>query len=190
MSEIANQFTGLPISDLISGPLMAACQAQSQLAHSTSNFIQNVGFEADGKGGFGKVNLVDFKYSQIDEEGKPQEMSLKVPLLSVVKIPSLAIKTVDISFDMEVKSSTSEKETNKKEGGFDVSAGWGPVKVSIKGSVSTSKENTRTTDNSAKYHVELHAADEGMPEGLSRVLDILNAVIVPKETEKKGDGNN
>ena len=179
--EIANQFSGLPISELIGGPLMAACQAQSQLAHSTSNFIQTIGFEGDD--GNKTVSVVNFKYNQLDGDGKPQQMSLDVPLLSVVKIPSLAIKTVDISFDMEVKSSTSEKTATEAKADFNAKAGWGPVSVSIKGSVSTAKENTRSTDNSAKYHINLHAADEGMPEGLSRVLDILNSVIVPTEKE-------
>ena len=45
--------------------------------------------------------------------------------------------------------------------------------------VSTAKEHTRSTDKSAKYHVEVHALDEGMPEGLSRVLDILQSAIAP-----------
>ena len=190
MSEIANQFTGLPIRDLIGGPLMAACEAQSALAYSTSDFIQKVGFKPNDKGGFEGVNLVKFEYNQIDASGASKKMEIDVPLLSVVKIPSLAIKTVDIQFDMEVKSSTSETSKNSADASVTVGGKWFGAKVEIKGSVSTSKENTRTTDNSAKYHVELHAADEGMPEGLSRVLDILNAVIVPKETEKKGEGNN
>lgn len=179
--EIANQFSGLPISELIGGPLMAACQAQSQLAHSTSNFIQTIGFEGDE--GNKTVSVVNFKYNQLDGNGNTEQMSLDVPLLSVVKIPSLAIKTVDISFDMEVKSSTSEKTATEAKADFNAKAGWGPVSVSIKGSVSTAKENTRSTDNSAKYHINLHAADEGMPEGLSRVLDILNSVIVPTKKE-------
>ena len=54
----------------------------------------------------------------------------------------------------------------------------GTVKVS--GSVATHKENTRSSDNSARYHVEVHAKDTGMPEGLARVLDILQSSVAPK----------
>ena len=181
MSEISNQFTGLPIRDLIGGPLMAACEAQSNLARSTSDFIKNVGFKKESGKLTNKLEVVDFAYSQLQEDGTHKEYKLQVPLLSIVKIPALAIKTVDIQFDMEVKSSTSEKSDSKMEASAELSAGYGPVKVAIKGAVSASKENTRNTDTSAKYHIKLHAADDGMPEGLSRVLDILNSVIVPTE---------
>ena len=48
MSEIASQFTGLPMADLIGGPLQAACEAQVSLANATADFIQRVGFSQDG----------------------------------------------------------------------------------------------------------------------------------------------
>ena len=38
----------------------------------------------------------------------------------------------------------------------------------------------RTSDNSAKYHVAVHAEDRGMPEGLARVMDIMQSAIAPK----------
>jgi hypothetical protein len=46
--------------------------------------------------------------------------------------------------------------------------------------VATHKENTRSSDNSAKYHVAVHAEDKGMPEGLARVMDILQTACVPR----------
>lgn len=62
------------------------------------------------------------------------------------------------------------------------------MNVSIKGSVSCHEKNTRSTDNSAKYHVSIHAKDTGMPEGLARMLDILSTASTPTEiasTKKK-----
>ncbi len=52
--------------------------------------------------------------------------------------------------------------------------------MSIQGKVSAHKESTRKSDNSAKYHVEVHAEDRGMPEGLARVMDILQTSVAPK----------
>lgn len=46
-------------------------------------------------------------------------------------------------------------------------------------SVSTKSENIRKTDNSAKYTVHVEARDDGAPEGLMKVLDILGAAIQP-----------
>ena len=63
----------------------------------------------------------------------------------------------------------------------DMKFGWGcfSATVHVEGSVATHKENTRSSDNSAKYHVQVLAEDTGMPEGLARVLDILHTAIQP-----------
>ena len=52
--------------------------------------------------------------------------------------------------------------------------------MTAKVSTSNSHENVRKTDNSAKYDVHVEARDDGPPEGLMKVLDLLNAAIVPK----------
>ncbi|MBB3117992.1 DUF2589 domain-containing protein [Pseudoduganella violacea] len=191
--DMASQFKGLPMGDLIGGPLSAACDAQVKLATATADFIKHVGFlpPTDGdKGGVGATRLAHFAFTRpVADPNDPskqidQAVSLDVPLLAIVKIPSLSVTKVDITFDMEVKSSFASKETEDKSGKFsaDVKAGWGPVSVSVhlEGSVATHKENTRSSDNSAKYHVQVLAEDNGMPEGLARVLDILQTSIQPR----------
>ena len=111
-----------------------------------------------------------------------------MPFLAVVNVPALMVKTVDIVFDMEVKSSESHKDDKSMELSLDVTAkvGWGPfsAEVKIHGAISAHQENTRSTDRSAKYHVQVHASDDGMPEGLSRVLDILQKAIAPVSVSK------
>ena len=47
MSVMGNEFSGLPIADLIGGPLKAACDAQVRLAKATADFITSVGFNQD-----------------------------------------------------------------------------------------------------------------------------------------------
>ncbi len=179
-TEIINQFSGLPMSSLIGGPLQAACDAQLQLANATANFIKTVGMKEDEQ----TIRTADFHYGQIQEDGSTQKMSIQAPLLTIVKVPSLAINSMDITFDMEVKTAEESKESNDKSGSLDAQASVGfacfKARVSLKGSISSHKENTRRTDTSAKYHVELHARDDGMSEGLSRVLDIIQSSIQPK----------
>jgi hypothetical protein len=189
--DIASQFKGLPMADLIGGPLTAASDAQVRLANATADFIKYVGFLPPASGskdpnGVGDTRTASFDFTRPVQGGDgnwtDEKVKLDVPLLAIVKVPSLAIKTVDIVFDMEVKSSFASSETEDKKGSFsaDASVGWGPfsLKVHVEGSVSTHKENTRSSDNSAKYHVELHAEDTGMPEGLARVMDIMNSAVV------------
>ena len=56
----------------------------------------------------------------------------------------------------------------------------GPFKVSVSGSVSAHSSNTRSSDNSAKYHVDVSATNHGTPEGLARVLDMMAANVAPQ----------
>ena len=199
MSEIidmASQFKGLPMGDLIGAPLTAACDAQVRLANATADFIKYIGFlpptDPKNPNGVGATRTAHFQFIRPVQDPNDltkfvdQDVRLDVPLLAIVKVPALSISRVDITFDMEVKSSFASNESEDKKGSFsaDASVGWGPfsLKVHVEGSVATHKENTRSSDNSAKYHVEVHAEDTGMPEGLARVMDILQTAVVPKVT--------
>lgn len=200
--SMGDQFKGLPMADLIGGPLKAACDSQIMLAKATADFIETVGFQPGGSGNAAStVRMATFQYAKMlqDADGKvtPYKAELNVPLLSIVKIPCLAVKKVNITFDMEVKSSFSEKTSSDKSGSLSGSAKFGfglfSATLNISGSVSSHKENTRSSDNSAKYHVEVLAEDAGVPEGLARVMDIIQAATEPillgengKITDEKG----
>lgn len=191
---IADQFRGLPMGDLIGGPLTAACDAQVKLARATADFIQVVGFSgADENGKGNTVRTVHFKFDRpVTAGGAPtgengaqtEEVELEIPLLAIVNVPALSVKSLNVTFDMEVKSSqsTHEESDMKAEADLTAKVGFGPfsAKVHIHGSVASHKESTRSSDQSAKYHVELEARDDGMPEGLARVMDILQTSIAPK----------
>lgn len=199
--NISSQFKGLPMSDLIGGPLSAACESQVKLASATADFIFAIGFmpSDDPQDPYKTPRTARFKFNRPTDHPPAGEspgsdttlptiyeelVELEVPLLAIVKVPNLSITTVDVSFDMEVKSSFSSVEKKDLEAKTDVEAkiGWGifSAKVKIHGAVSTHKENTRSSDNSAKYHVSVHAEDSGMPEGLARVMDILQTACAPR----------
>jgi len=185
--KMSDQFGGLPMDQLIGGPLKAACDSQVQLAKATADFIQNVGLETDANGVM-KARTVDFTYTKPvnDGTGGYTEVTnqLDVPILAILNTPSLQVKEVEVDFTMEVKSSTSEKSSRDYEAAMDthVKAGWGPVSVDVKihGSISAKSENVRSSDNSAKYNVKVIARDDGMPEGLKRCLDIVQSAIAEK----------
>ncbi|WP_070269124.1 DUF2589 domain-containing protein [Duganella sp. HH101] len=190
--NIASQFRGLPMADLIGAPLTAACDAQVRLANATADFIKYIGFEAPANPNDAPTvtRTATFQFQRKKQDPADpskqvdEDVTLNVPLLAIVKVPSLAITKVDITFDMEVKSSFVAKEGSSSSASFsaDMKVGWGPFSASVhmEGSVASHKENTRTSDNSAKYHVQVLAEDAGMPEGLSRVIDILQTAIQDK----------
>ena len=184
MAKIADQFKGLPMGELIANPLMAAAQAQGKLAGVTEKFIKEVGLQS-GDNGELSARTVDFKYDSPvqDENGNTsiESRNLKVPLLAIVGTPNFSVKNVTVDFDMTVKSSTSNENTTQADVKTKVSYDnwWSPVKAEMTASVSNKSVNTRKTDNSARYTVHCEARDDGAPEGLMKVLDILNSDIQP-----------
>jgi len=224
--SVASQFAALPMESLIGGPLNAAATAQGTLASITTQFITDVGLQADSKGNL-SARTVDFKYDKpfkiaaveavthvpfkagtpavaevLNADGsvktpavaevtgvtavtaQPESwskvsMNLVVPLLTIVKAPNLQIKEVNVTFDMAVSTSDSSSNTNSQSATVSASyRGWG-AKVKFSGTVSNKNESQRKSDTSAKYHVDVKALDEGAPEGLMKVLDILQEAIQP-----------
>ena len=190
--SVAGQFSALPMESLIGGPLQAAATAQGTLANITSDFINNVGLQDDGQGNL-SARTVDFKYQKpvkttttaadgtVTDTWDKQEMDLQVPLLTIVKAPNLQVKEVDINFNMEVKASSASSNENSQNASVDASwKGWG-AKVKFHGSVSNKNTSQRSSDTSAKYEVKVLAKDDGAPEGLMKVLDILGEAIQPAD---------
>lgn len=189
---IAEQFAGLDMHQLIGAPLSAAADASTQLANSTADFINQVGFDPEGK-----ARTVAFAYQKrsMNEDGTSnlEDMKVEVPILAIVPIPNLQVDEVNVLFDMEVKQ--SEKSESSMDVGATLSGSMklGFIKVSVKGSISAHSSNTRSSDNSAKYHVDVRATNHGTPEGLARVLDMMAANIAPmlvESTLKDGNGQN
>jgi hypothetical protein len=84
---------------------------------------------------------------------------------------------------MEVKTSEVDKTSEDKSGSFSASATggfWGmKYSVNMSGSVATHKENTRSTDNSAKYEVKVHAEQLPPTEGMLKLSDYLTQMLEP-----------
>lgn len=118
---------------------------------------------------------------------KVEKVDLQVPPLCIVKIPEIALEDVKITFDEDVKVSEPSERSDDKEGAQDANEkiGFGPfhIKTSLKGTIASHERNTKSTDNSAKYQVRVHAKDSSMPEGLKRMLDELGAACSPVENK-------
>jgi len=186
---IAEQFAGLDMGQLIGGPLSAAADASVLLANSTADFINKVGFDN------GKLRTVAFGYQKrsVNDDGTSNldELKIDMPMLAIVPIPNLQLDEVNVLFDMEVKQSERSQQSLDVGASLNGSLNLGIFKVNISGSVSVHQENTRSSDNSAKYHVDVRATNHGTPEGLARVLDMMAANVAPSlvsSTLKDGNG--
>jgi hypothetical protein len=136
--------------------------------------------------------------NRVMTNGETGEQSLetlysKVPMLPLVPLPSLAITSADIEFSMEVKTSEVDKSSTDTESSIQASASggfWGmKYSVSMAGKVATHKENTRSTDNSAKYNVKVHAEQLPATEGMLKLSDYLTQMLEPTLIPLTADPN-
>ncbi len=183
-SYVTKALKSVPLSHLIGGPLCAAVEAQAKAAHSTVQFVNAIGFEADSPD---KVRNVTFTYEVTEPE--PQQARLTVPILTIIPIPFIRIDEMTIKFVMDVSEqrdteSKSERGSKKSsEVKAEASVGWGVWKASasFSGSYSSSSKDTSSSTLRQSTHATLditvHAVQDEMPAGLSRVLGILEKSI-------------
>ncbi|PHS08215.1 MAG: hypothetical protein COA78_12980 [Blastopirellula sp.] len=206
---MAEQFTGLPMDDLISSPLMAAAKANSMMATTQTRFMLDTCFEADetGEGENKKITykpimikmeltrgvLIPKDPTKEDEKFEIQETKTKfdLPILTIIPLNSLAVDEVKITFDMEVKSSYGESTSKKREealagqASWEAKVGYGPFSASVKGSVSYDSKSMESRDthyeksNSAQYSVLVHASQIQLPKGVTTIIDAFAKAIDP-----------
>ena len=188
MAGIADNFAGLPIEDLIVSPIVGMAKGQAKLNEVTWRYISEVAFEKDEKTKKNVARSLDVEMNRFVTNGETGEQEIqklynKVPMLPLVPLPSLAITSADIGFTMEVKTSETSKESSDSETSYSASASasWWGMKFSatVAGKVATHKENTRSTDNSAKYEVKVHAEQLPPTEGMLKLSDYLTQMLEP-----------
>ena len=200
-------FVGLPIQDLIVAPIIGAAKGQRQLAQVTLDFVEELAFKPS-KGGDDdsrdaniiNVNLQRLTNSATTGAVQKVDQQIQMPVLPLVTIPNFAMDTMQIHFDMEVGQHTSatssaDSSTTTDKGGK-VSGGWSgfgahvsaSAHYNVTGTVSSHKDNTRSTDFSAKYSVDASAKQLPPAEGMARFTQILASVIEPINTKQDKEG--
>lgn len=184
----ADKFKGLPMRELIGGPLFAAAEAQEKLASIAWDYYQKIAYNTDNNGKpDGTTRLLEFTLDRpvvqdgvVSAEGN--KVSVKAPFIGLVPIPSLLIDRVDVDFQMEVTETNTHKDQSEASFSTDISSKWFGVNVGISGKVSSSRENTRSTNQTAKYQVHVTASQQPQTEGLSKLMDIMASCIEPVPT--------
>ena len=181
-SNVTDKFKGLPMRELIAAPLIAAAEAQQELAATAWNFYKQIAFDDDGK----TARVLEFDIKRpIQQDGKMTTMSqsVKAPFIGLVPIPSLLIDRVDVDFQMEVTDTSNVKSTTNAEVEAKASAKHWFINAEISGKVTTARENTRMTNQTAKYQIHVTASQQPQTEGLSKLMDIMASCIEPITNE-------
>ena len=181
--NVTDNFKGLPMRELIAAPLIAAAEAQQELAATAWNFYQQIAF--DGKSG-NKARILEFDVErpiQQNEKMTTIKQTVKAPFIGLVPIPALLIDRVDVDFQMEVTDTSNVKSTTNAEVETKASAKHWFINAEISGKVTTARENTRMTNQTAKYQIHVSASQQPQTEGLSKLMDIMASCIEPINTE-------
>ena len=91
--NVTDNFKGLPMRELIAAPLIAAAEAQQELAATAWNFYQQIAF--DGKSG-NKARILEFDIERpIQQDGKMTtiKQTVKAPFIGLVPIPAPAYRS-------------------------------------------------------------------------------------------------
>lgn len=209
--SIAQQFTGLPMDSLIGGPLNAAATANASMAVTQTKFILDTCFQkvVTGTGATATTSYSPIMINMSLTRGviqpqnpgptgvipapiiQPVTTTFNLPLITIIPINSLGVDNVDITFEMEVKSSFSEEQSEQTKtniqaaASFEAKIGFGPFSATIKGSASYSHDDSTThsthyeKSNSAKYTVHVHAGQLPVPKGVNTIIEAYTQAIQP-----------
>jgi hypothetical protein len=180
-TDFTSELNNIPFRKMIGGPLQAAVDAQVASSLATIDFINKVGFtQLDASGG-GKRELimVDFSHTRKDVDSAGAEtskdISIRVPLLAMLPIPSLRIEHVIVDFNAKLNSVESSSVSDKLGIDAEVKAGWGPV--SFKVSASYQRKTASSVEVKKEYSlaVNVKAVQDEIPAGLEKILGMLSA---------------
>lgn len=187
MGKIAEMMGGLPMNELVGGPLTAVVSAQRDLAHVMIDYVNEVGLEQNEGGTGNKARVLSFDIDRpvvLNDAITSSKVSIQAPMLGLLPFPSLLVDLVTIDFQMEVTASDSEKTDVGAEVNASISGGFGRHKYSVSGKVTASKENTRSTNQTAKYQVHVEAKQQPQTEVLGKLMDLLASCTEPLKIEQ------
>lgn len=174
----------LPIDHLICSPIIAVANGQAELCKVYLDNLFRIAFKKGDKGT--EVNSISFTLPRtiVSPEGDVQEVEMQVeaPLLSLIPVPAFTMDEATVRFSMEIKDVLSTKDSSSSEvitdAGF---SKWG-FHANITGKVSTTRENTRTSDKTAKYEIYARAVQHEPAEGMAKLTSLFASIIEPIQT--------
>ena len=186
-SDVARSFEGLPIENLICGPIIAAAKGQQEL---TSVYIDNLmrlaytNSEKVKAGEPGTTNLLKFDMQRpvTNNDGSisTETFTVQAPLLSLVPVPAFTMDELTVDFNMEVK--TSEAIKTETKAGSEATVGYKScfgLNANITGSVSSDSLHKRDTDSSATYNIHARAVQQPPSEGMAKLTSLFAQMMEP-----------
>ncbi|MFT7151161.1 MAG: hypothetical protein ACI82Q_003038 [Nonlabens sp.] len=164
------EFSKIPLDFIISAPLMTTIEAHKTAAQTTLDFVKSMA----------TADPVDFEFEETvtDAAGviKVQKRSMKVPMLALVKVPSLNFDSLSVSFQYNISQVVTEKNATNKAAKAEIATKGLLAKfvgASLNGSISNTSSNENTVNRGGTLDIKLHVSESALPAGLQKVINAM-----------------
>lgn len=179
MAKSINELNNLDFSSLIGGPIQAAVAAQNSASLAQVEFIKSVGIDADSN-----IQTVTFYYNnQVQGEASANnKVTINVPILSMLNVPSLRIEEMTIDFNAKINSVETSEISSALNVGGDAALNIGKI-INLKASATYKKTNTSGLQVDKNYSMAIHVkvVNDDLPAGLDRLLNLLDTSVVSSD---------
>ncbi len=166
------EFAKIPLDFIIATPLLTTIQAHRLAAETTLDFVKNILPSASTNVEM-KMKVRQKKADGTDDE---VEKTISVPLITLVKVPSLTFDSLSVSFNYNISQIYNEKESSAQSLKLDIGTKGllkGLLNASLTGSVDHSRTRENTANRGGSLEVKLHVSESALPAGLQKIIDAL-----------------
>jgi hypothetical protein len=175
-----DQDSELNLESIVSAPVVAVSKANSTMLSGQLQFLLDYCFnrtDAENQSYTPRmINLVVTRGDQSGSEENFEQVTIAVPVITLLPINSLGIDKMDISFTMEITSISSYKNSNgnRPDRALERKAQLlGKIGSKEKGKP-TSEKSDPAYNNDKNLSVRLEASKLPLPLGILNVIDMLN----------------
>ncbi len=165
------EFTKIPLDFIIATPLLTTIEAHKVAAETTLQFINELNDPAK------KVEF-DTTVTETDDKGvvTSKERKITVPLLALVKVPSLNFDSLSVSFNYNISQIYTEQKSTASKANLEVGT-TGLLSKFIGAKLSGSIEHTSNRENTANrggtLDVKVHVSESPLPAGLQKIINAI-----------------
>ncbi len=167
------ELSTLGLGQLLGSLLSAVVEAQDHATRSSLAFVEDVAFVDGPVAGEEKLRTVTLRYTKLDENQRPAQFILEMPLLAMVSIPTLMVRQAKVSFTYDVTSSEEQAQVDTTTGS--PLAGLAARPAVLRGIVRNPPVDSRR--ESASVDIEVTIESEPLPIGLERMVELADLTV-------------
>jgi hypothetical protein len=108
--EVSRQVSVVPLQEIFAAPLRAVIQADFMAAEQFVHFVRTYGFDRARAGTpstpvdtkFGALRMISFQFPRPGREGTPEDVTVRIPALSMIPLPLLQVRDADFRFGVRL----------------------------------------------------------------------------------------